>query len=132
MFNTFPNLCHFAFLSLFFFSTNCLNKSDFNNVSRLNHSSPMNNTATNKIKHSQQLFALGPQIVHVCSFLVPTLISENSLDINMITGFCLSHCIELNITKPSSFEVAKRYFVVIIMLLYPLNTAVFSVLGAEG
>ena len=28
----------------------------------------MNNTATNKIKHSQQLFALGPQIVHVCSF----------------------------------------------------------------
>ena len=41
---------------------NCLDKSVFSNVSRVNHSSPMNNTVTNKIKHIPQLFALGPQI----------------------------------------------------------------------
>ena len=32
------------------------------NVNKLNHSSPMTNTVTNKIKHYPQLFALGPQI----------------------------------------------------------------------
>ena len=33
-----------------------------NNVKRLNHCSPMKNTVTHKIKHSPELFALGPQI----------------------------------------------------------------------
>ena len=34
-----------------------LDKSVFNNVNRLNHSSPMSNTVTNKIKHFPQFFA---------------------------------------------------------------------------
>ena len=37
---------------------NCLGKPVFNNVNRLIHSSPKNNTVTNKIKY----FPLGPQI----------------------------------------------------------------------
>ena len=41
---------------------NCLDKPVLNNVSRLNHSSPMNKTGINKIKHFSQLFALGSQI----------------------------------------------------------------------
>ena len=45
-----------------FSEQNCLDKSLFNNVSILNHSSPMNNTVTNNIKHFLELFALGPQI----------------------------------------------------------------------
>ena len=45
-----------------FSEQNFLNKPVFNNVSRLNHSSPMNNTVIKKIKHFRQLFALGPQI----------------------------------------------------------------------
>ena len=41
---------------------NCFGKAVFNNVSRLNYSSLMNNTVTNKIKHFRQLFPLEPQI----------------------------------------------------------------------
>ena len=41
---------------------NCLDRPDFDNVNRLNHSSLMNNTVTNKIKHFPQLFVLGSQI----------------------------------------------------------------------
>ena len=40
----------------------CLFKPVSNNLNKLNHSSPMNNTVTNKIKHFTQLFALDPQI----------------------------------------------------------------------
>ena len=41
---------------------NCLDRPVFNNVSRLNHSSPINNTEKNKTKHLPELYALGPQI----------------------------------------------------------------------
>ena len=41
---------------------NCLDKPMFINVNKLNHSSPMNNIVTKKIKHFLQLFALGLQI----------------------------------------------------------------------
>ena len=37
-------------------------KTVFNNLNRLNHSSPMRITVINKIKRFRQLFALGPQI----------------------------------------------------------------------
>ena len=40
----------------------CLFKPVSNNLNKLNHSSPMNNTVTNKIKHFTQLFTLDPQI----------------------------------------------------------------------
>ena len=40
----------------------CLGKPVFNNVNRLNHSSPMNNTVNKKIKHFPHLFALGTEI----------------------------------------------------------------------
>lgn len=43
-----------------FAEQNCFDKSVFNNVSRLNHSSPINNTVTNEIKRFPKLFALGP------------------------------------------------------------------------
>ena len=42
---------------------NCLDKPVFNNVSRHNHSSPINNIVTNKIKLFPQLFPLSPQTV---------------------------------------------------------------------
>ena len=45
-----------------FAEQNCFDKSVFNNVCRLNHSSLMNNTAANKINHFPKLIALGPQI----------------------------------------------------------------------
>ena len=41
---------------------NCLDKTVFNNVNRLDHSSPISNTVTSKIKYFPQLLALGPQI----------------------------------------------------------------------
>ena len=41
---------------------NLFDKPVFNNVSRLNHSSPTNDTVANKIKPFLQLFALGPEI----------------------------------------------------------------------
>ena len=41
---------------------NWFDKPVLNNVKRLNHCSPMKNTVTHKIKHSPELFALGPQI----------------------------------------------------------------------
>ena len=40
---------------------NCPDKTVFNNMNKLNHSSMMNNTVTNKIENIPQLFALGPQ-----------------------------------------------------------------------
>ena len=40
----------------------CTDKSVFSWVKRLNYSSPINNTITNKIKHFPQLYSLGPQI----------------------------------------------------------------------
>ena len=55
-YNVFLHICYN------FSEQNCLDKPVFNNVSRLNHSSPMNNTGTNKIKRFPQLFVLGPQI----------------------------------------------------------------------
>ena len=45
-----------------FAEQNCFDKSVFNNVCQLNHSSLMNNTAANKINHFPKLIALGPQI----------------------------------------------------------------------
>ena len=45
-----------------FSEQNCLNKPVFNNLSSLNHSSPMNSNVTSKIKHFTQLFALGLQL----------------------------------------------------------------------
>ena len=45
-----------------FLEHNWLDKPVFNNVSRLNHSSSMNNTVTSKTKHFPRLFALDPQI----------------------------------------------------------------------
>ena len=45
-----------------FSEQNVLDKPTFSNVSRLNHSSPLNNNVTNKTKHFPQLFALGLQI----------------------------------------------------------------------
>ena len=41
---------------------NYLDKPGFNDVNRCNHSFPMNNTVTIKIKHVPQLLALTPQI----------------------------------------------------------------------
>ena len=41
---------------------NCLDKSVFNKVCRINHSSLMNNTVTNKVKRFPQLFTRGPKI----------------------------------------------------------------------
>ena len=41
---------------------NCLDKHVFDNVNRIKHSSPMNNTVINKIKHFSQLFDLHQQI----------------------------------------------------------------------
>ena len=41
-----------------FSEQSCLDKPVFNNVSRLNHSSPVNNSVTSKINHFPQLFAL--------------------------------------------------------------------------
>ena len=38
------------------------NKPMLHNVNRLNHSSLLNNTVTNKIKNFHRLFALGPEI----------------------------------------------------------------------
>ena len=46
-----------------FAEQNFFDKSVFNNVCRINHSSLMNNTAANKINHFPKLIALGPQIV---------------------------------------------------------------------
>ena len=45
-----------------FAEQNFFDKSVFNNVCRINHSSLMNNTAANKINHFPKLIALGPQI----------------------------------------------------------------------
>ena len=45
-----------------FLGQNYLDKTVFDNVNRVNHSSPMNNTLRNKTKHLPQLFALDPQI----------------------------------------------------------------------
>ena len=41
---------------------NCLDKHLFDNVNRINHSPPMNNTVIKKIKHFSHLFALRQQI----------------------------------------------------------------------
>ena len=67
---TSPNFANFPtksyywnlFLPIFnnFFVQYCLDKPVFNNVSRLNHSSLMNITVTNKIKHFPRVFPLGP------------------------------------------------------------------------
>ena len=54
--------CTFLPICNNFSGQNCLDKPIFNNVSTLNHSSPINNTVTNKIKHFPQLFVLSPQI----------------------------------------------------------------------
>ena len=51
--------CYWKVFSLIFNNIseqNSLNKFVINNVNRLNHSSLMNNTVTNKIKHFPQLF----------------------------------------------------------------------------
>ena len=65
-FSTFSNEISFWYIFLpicnNFPEQNCLDKPAFNNVSTINHSSPMNNTITNKIKHFPQSFAVGPQI----------------------------------------------------------------------
>ena len=45
-----------------FSEQNCLDKPFFNNGSRLDHSSPLNNSVTHKMKHFPQLFALDLQI----------------------------------------------------------------------
>ena len=71
--NTSPNFCHFTQTNSYHWKVflpiwnniseqNCLDKPVFDIVNRLYHSSPMNNTLTNKIKHFLQLFALGQEI----------------------------------------------------------------------
>ena len=42
---------------------NCLDNSVFDNLNRLDHSSPINNTVANKTKHLPQLFSLSQQIL---------------------------------------------------------------------
>ena len=54
--NVFPPVCNN------FPERNCLNKPFFNNISKINHFSPVNNTVTNKITHLPQLFTIGPKI----------------------------------------------------------------------
>ena len=65
-FATFSTKCYHWNLSLpicnNFSKEICLEKPVFSNVSRLNHSSSINNTVTNKTKHFPQLFVLGPQV----------------------------------------------------------------------
>ena len=56
--------CSKVFLSIFnnISEQNCLDELGFNKVNRVNHSSTINNTVTNKIKHFRQSFTLDPQI----------------------------------------------------------------------
>ena len=64
-----------------FSEQNFLDKPFFNNVSRLNYSSPLNNSVTHKIKHFPLLFALGLQIDLNNSYFLFWSIITTKLDI---------------------------------------------------
>ena len=53
----------------------CFDKPAFKKISRLNHSPPIYNTVTNKVKHFPQFYGLPPQIalkikIALISFLI--------------------------------------------------------------
>ena len=64
---TYPAKCFYWKVFFYTFSNisekNCLDNSVFNNLNRLDHSSPINNTVANKTKHLPQLFSLSQQIL---------------------------------------------------------------------
>ena len=68
-----------------FSEQNVLDKPTFSNVSRLNHSSPLNNNVTNKTKHFPQLFALGLQIALNNSYFLFWSVITTKLDIYVYT-----------------------------------------------